>query len=299
MDIKAFPALIVGVVVALVLAGAVLPVFAETTSATDTFTNDGIIRMSKVDDSFNSTIEWDHTKPSVVSINGVDKTMPQDLTIALTIGGTDDYFIRYASTSVTVFHDSAVVNASVADETDMTITISAGTITSTNGSYTDTFTYTDDLFLISDDGKYIMKNMADKVYVKSDSDIHAYGRTYLGDGINTQCNFNINGNLDDGFTIEPWGTNTTLTVSNEIVTDEKVNGYIGLYKFTNVSFTVSDTSEHSTTATYGQVIVPYEVTAEKTAHPDGPLSVMLNVLPLLAIAGLVTGAVVWFINRKG
>lgn len=47
MDIKAFPALIVGVVVALVLAGAVLPVFAETTSATDTFTNEGYYSMNR------------------------------------------------------------------------------------------------------------------------------------------------------------------------------------------------------------------------------------------------------------
>ena len=65
MDIKAFPALIVGVVVALVLAGAVLPVFAETTSATDTFTNEGYYRMSAFDGANNYTIEWVNTKPTV------------------------------------------------------------------------------------------------------------------------------------------------------------------------------------------------------------------------------------------
>ena len=203
-------AMVVAVVLVVTCA---VPIINDSVKTEDTFTNDGIIRMSKVDDSFDTTIGWDHTKPAVITVGGIEKTMPQDLTIALTIGGADDYFIRYSSTSVTVFHNNAVVNASVSDETDMTITISAGTITSSNGSYTDTFTYSNDLFLISDNGEYVMKNMTGNVYVKSDSDIHAYGRTYLADGINAQCNFNINGNIEDGFTIEPWGTATTLTIS--------------------------------------------------------------------------------------
>lgn len=290
MNNKLIP-IVLMLVVGIILAGSVLvPVLNDATETERTFTNNGIIRMDKVDDTLDTTIAWDHTNPDVVTIGGVEKAMPQDLTIALTIGGADDFFIRYSTNSVTVFHNNAVINASVSDTSDLSITIAAGTITSSNGTNSDTFTYTDDLFIVSDTGAYVMKNMNDTVYVKKDSDIHGYGRTYLEGGINTAANFNINGNVDDGFTVEPWGTAATLTVGDITVTDEPATGYIDLYKFTKIEFEVSDGS-HDTTATYGQVIVPYQVTAELSEHLTPGQIALMGTIPVLVIVALLVVAV--------
>lgn len=289
--------MIVALVIGLILTfTAVMPLVSDYSDA-KTFTNTGIIRMSEIDDSVSKTISWDHTKPSVITIDSNEKPMPQNLTIALTIGATDDFIIRYADTSVTVFHNSTVVNASVSDGTDMTITIASGTVTSSNGSYTDTFTYTDSLFIVDESGSYIMKNMNDSAYVLKDSDIHAFGRTYLSGGINTQCNFNINGSIKDGFTIEPWGTTATLTVGEYTITDSEISGYTDLYSFTKIQFGITDSSSHSDTVTYGQVIVPYEVTAE-SSNP-AVYKNLVSVLPLFALILFVAGAasLVYFKNK--
>mgnify|MGYP003315217643 CR=1 FL=1 len=83
MDVKAFPALIVGVVVALVLAGATLPIWADTLATEDTFTNKGYYDMAYTE-SDNVAISWDHTAPHQVTVNNEVVALPESLTISLT-----------------------------------------------------------------------------------------------------------------------------------------------------------------------------------------------------------------------
>lgn len=299
MDIKGFPALIVGVVVALVLAGAVLPVFAETTSAEATFTNDGLIRMEKITNEDNLTATWSYSDPYALNVNGVRIILPNSASIALTVVGSIDIILRYTpgtggtSTQMIGFIGNSTIQASTDNQRDITITISEGNISVTNGvtSASAVFEYA---FIVSNDGAYTMKNPNDSVYILTDSEIYGFGRTWLPSSSVT-VNFNIVGSTE-GVIVSSFGT-VEATASNININYSVIDSYIDLVNFNSITFDATVTGTDS--VTYNQVIVPYEVTAEKTIHPDATLSTLLNILPLLAIAGLVTGAVVWFVSRKG
>jgi len=315
MDIKAFPALIVGVVVALVLAGAVLPVFAETTSATDTFKNEGYFRMSEVSATDDDVIiTWDYTKPYTFNINGTDFNLPTGTTggnnaYPYTIMAQDGWGVRVsvsAGDKVDLNLYGSGTNAgllwyaTVTDSDTATITLSNGTASFVRNTGTPvTQTYTK-VYIPDNDGDYTLKKKDTNAYLNKDSLIYSTGRTSTLFGSNNfAINCNLTGNIEDGETVNviaPSG----FTPSNAVVNATEVNNYLDLYSFSSVTFDITqDSTDITVNAVYSQVIVPHEVTAEQAVHPDGPLTVMLNVLPLLAIAGLVTGAVVWFINRKG
>lgn len=282
--------LVVTLTLGIILAGSLLmPVISDATETERTFTNDGLIRMDKVDTDYSASIFWDHTDPTVITVNDETYELPQNLPIALTVGGTEEFFIRYNTDAVYIFQNNSTMAASVTNGTDLTVTIANGEITSTDGTYTITFTYSDSLFIVSDKGKYVMKNTSEAAYVKGDSDIHAYGRTYLTGTINTACNFAIDGTITDGFTIEGWGTTSTITATEYTVTSEVVAGYVDLHKFTKIDFTASD-GTNTATATYGQVIVPYEVTAELTNHLNSGEIAIMNALPIMIIVALVVMA---------
>ena len=85
---------------------------------------------------------------------------------------------------------------------------------------------------------------------------------------------------------------STITVNYTELTDHK--GYI----LNNIKFDIiaSDTATH---ATYSYFIVPYEVSLERSVYMGGSLGALVSIIPLLIIAGLVIGAVTWFMLRKG
>lgn len=306
MDVKAFPALIVGVVVALVLAGAVLPVFAETTSATDTFKNVGYYDLT-YSETDNTTLIWDHTKPNELSVNGVAVVMPtltngESRTVmcgdnwlirmgyGVSLGG---YYIQWypaVGSSILASQNNGLDLTVICSDNVVSVTDTDTTPHTATGAYT--YTY-----CVSNDGAFVMKKATDSAYMVGDSPIYAMGLTNVGTF--TSTGIVITGNIDDGVTWSIFrGSAEDYTFSNQEINYTEVSNYEGLYKLDSMTATVTN-GDQSADAVYSFFIVPSEVTAEKSVHPDGPLTVMLNVLPLLAIAGLVTGAVVWFINRKG
>lgn len=303
MDIKAFPALIVGVVVALVLAGAVLPVFAETTDPDTTFTNTGMWRMAPNTNgdtyTFDSaTREW--------SLNGtvVNNSNASNLNVIL----LDNTTIR---------SNGWIRGAQLTGNSVTTVVTNANdqTVVSGNGLQ-GSGTFDIQGYGINPNGNYLLTDYDKPVYMNGDSMIYATGLTGMpnANGLYSAV-IHIEGNINDGVTITPYIVyNTPYTLTDVSITDvvidyEEVNGFKDLYLLKGITFNYSAVATNNSTSevttitnvpcSYSSYVVPYEVTAEKSVHPDGPLSVMLNVLPLLAIAGLVTGAVVWFINRKG
>lgn len=303
MDIKGFPALIVGVVVALVLAGAVLPVFAETTSATDTFMNDGLIYATNLDADTVATIVWDYAKPNILTVNDVDMTVPTGSLWPLTVAFTESYLVRlYPETTggyiqiIDVESGASQASAFVSGNTGMDITISGGTLTATVNNVSKTFTGTAGL-IISDKGDYVLKKSDDSAYIKDDSIVYCAGYTWHGldNSVNLVNIFTYS--VEDSVGIQ--GSYPPSFTYSETIDNPAVSSYINLYSFKSITMEIEDEDDNTGTAVYSQVFVPAEVSAEKVAHPDATLSTLLNILPLLAIAGLVTGAVVWFISRKG
>lgn len=308
MDIKAFPALIVGVVVALVLAGAVLPVFAETTSATDKFTNKGAFFV-EIDPTDTYTIKYDKAVDlGVVYIN--DKALNVPFSTGYTILAIDNAILRLQSGDNTVQYKGDGHYITGILKLDITVANGAisgifqtGTSGGVDSAWPDT-AYTTAFIASPDPQDYVMTEYNTVAKMNGDSIIKAFGQTQLNTTSNPQLAIiSITGNIDDGVNVSVLNSSTGAVIEGAEVSDLQinhtaVNNYINLYDLTSITFKVTYDST-VTAVTYSAYVVPSEVTAEKSVHPDGPLTVILNVLPLLAIAGLVTGAVVWFINRKG
>lgn len=302
MEIKTIVTVIIAGMLGAVVFVGLLPVFAETSSANDTFTNDGYFRVNKVTDTDGDiNIAWDYTNPYVFTVNDVDASIPFGSTNApifpYSVISADSWALRFISTNsgtqidLAVFgaYSSLVWGASTLDGKNVTIALSGGTATITKeGSAPITLSYTT-AYVIDANGEYTMKKSTDTAYLNGDSEIYSTGRTGATfDGVNVNLNINVQATINDG-PIVTMIYPDTYTVSNEVVNYSKVNTYLDLYAFDNITFDVTDGSDNTITANYGQVIVPYEVTAEKSIHPDGPTTALLNLLPVLIAIGLIVG----------
>lgn len=294
MDTGKFVGLLVFFLVGALVLVAFVPVIQETTSATDTFENDGLVKMDKITVTDTVSASWDYTNPYVFTVNGVDVDLPQTLPFYnLTVAGSDNEFmIRYIpndttyGTYLTVFsNEYANVSAGTVAETNLTLSIENGSITVSNGTSTNTNTFTDELFIVSNDGEYLMKNVNTSVYVLDDSEIFGVGRSWIP-GLAQNINFVINGNIKNGFTIDYFGTNLDIAISDVEVTKTKINGYVNLYSFEKITFKIT-VSGNDYTVAYSQIVTPDSVDAEKSIHPDTTLATVINLLPLIAGVGLL------------
>lgn len=300
MDIKAFPALIVGVVVALVLAGATLPIWAHTLAKEDTFTNKGYFYVDSVtgEDSINY-----HFENGVFSINGVEVPAPSDSTYpdGLTVFFTEHITVRMDQGTIRI---KGQVNQACSA---IDLTATEGTITGTytygSGPTTSTanWTYTKFVGMVTTDTDRVMSQPVPQ-YVHKDSIIDTTGFT-RAPNINEYYVISVYGSIENGIEVNLYtqgaGAPVTLvTVSDIKVNYTEVNGYEDLYKVDNITFTLTK-DDKTDNVTYSIYTVPSEVTAERSAPMDGATGALVAIIPLLMVAGLVTGAVVWFINRKG
>lgn len=296
---------LVGLTVMAVIFSAMLPIMGEVTSAEDTFRNDGWFRLSKIDDTAPEvTIVWDHTNPSVLTVNSVDIEMSQTGDIPFSIVADGDWALRYfydpdgVGSGIDCIGTSfnAEFSASTSDNTDMTISLNSGVATCTiSGDDTPkTKSYTE-CFHISTDGPYTLKKPTSKAYVLDDSEIFGVGRTGWNKGA---YNSYVDGSIADDFTITI--LNRAFTVSDVNIVYSEVSAYEDLYLFDKITYVVSNTNEPPDThdTTYSQVVVPYEVTAEKVIHPDGPTTAILNMLPIIVGAGLLLGAIAFMIVTR-
>ena len=304
MDVKAIPALIVGVMVAVVMVGAVLPVFAETTDPDTTFINAGYYDMvyTKTD---SIMLYWTYTDPTHITINDNVMDMPQTVNgQPRTILCGDNWVIRCVVLSggtygLDYYTDGDTLGASVPGTSTWNLTANNGELSITNQNNvtkTNTYTY---MYCISEDGPLVMKNATTPAYIKGDSVVYAMGTTNnVWSGTNVYLK--ITGNIDDGITASVFGYtgDDAVTVTNTSVNYSEVNGYDDLYTISDITVTVSN-GDTTKQITYSYYIVPDQVTAEKSVHPDAVLSTLINLLPLIAVAGLLLGGIAWVMFRKG
>lgn len=318
MKITGFPALVVSVVVALVVFGAVIPIFADTTQASDTYTNEGYFRMSHYDATTDHTLTWTYEEPNVVTVDNVK--VPIDYNVAsgqTSIVIDTNFIVRYFTDSAGVVSGvsylagvSGTKVATVANNETATFTFTSGTMAADVGSYTGlTNTYTD-IYLPTLDGPFTMKKADIDAYMNGDSEIVAYGTTRINSSTGLigapGVGLAFNGSIDDGATGFVWRNSDVATLSNIKVNGTEVSSHIDLYMFDSITATATytetvddETVTTDTLVTYNYVLVPYEVTAERAVHPDATLTAILDMLPFIIGAGLVVGAVAWFITRKG
>lgn len=310
MEIKTYVLMAVSVIAAAVVFGACLPVFADTTQANDTFTNDEyFITMDKIDSESEHTITWNKETSTKITVDGKDVSPNWN---SITIVAEEDNLIRCtkAPAPSNEYYLNLVGTArsqgagTVADKS-VTITISGGVltftgVTSTDATYTFTSSFTEGYIINPDnegDYQYIMKTPTAKAYVLGDSEIYGIGYSSVG-GV-WQNIFVISGTLNDGLDVSL--VSTTLdddpTISNEVTYSNQVSGYNDLYQFEKVTFD-AEYNGNTTALTYSYVIVPSEVVAERSVHPTGATLTLMELLPVLIGAGLLIGVVGAVIVRR-
>lgn len=300
--------LVAGIVAAaiaiIVLAGVLMPALSNATDTDDKFINEGYYDMTY---SLAGDLElaWDHSKPTIITVNDEDITMPE-----LTNGNSrtvlcgDDWLIRYGyGTTLGGYYiqwypsSGAAILASVGNSLDLTVTCSSGTVSvtdndSTPHTATASYTYT---YCVADNGDYVMKKADESAYVLGDSTVYAMGLTNVG--TYTSTGIKITGTIDDGMTWSVFRGTGTFTFTDEEVNYTEVSSHKDLYLLDSMTATVSQ-SDQSADVVYSFFIVPAEVTAEKAQHLSDAQIVILDVIPLLIIVAVLLGVVAVFILRR-
>lgn len=300
MEIKTIITVVIAGMLGAIVFSSMLPVFAETTSADTTFTNESYYKLDKITNESDVTIRWEKSTPNIISINGNSFDMG-DLPTgrAYTIIGSTSLMVRYSVFGATTFIEllgSRYINDStgVDDLTFVQISINGNALNYLNdrtSPYNYDFTLEgDSYYIVGDgDGSYseVMKDSSKPAYVKGDSSI-----TLIGSNTPVRVGVYGVGSIDDGITLSTvYKANTVATdveYSTPVGTYTKVSGYNDLYLLDHYDFTMTydETTEN---AVYSYFIVPSEVTAEKVNHPDGPTKAIMDLLPILIGIGLVIG----------
>ena len=183
----------------------------------------------------------------------------------------------------------ALISAGVSSENNMTVTNDNGTLTITNGTTTVERTNTNGM-IAANDGAYIMKGQSEQPYLTGDTEFYASGFTFRALGVVNSSFVGIfKGTINDGITAISQ-VPTSYSITNETETYTQVTGeYKDLYKFSGFAFTLTD-GTNSGNVSYGQLIVPKEISAELSQHLAPGEIAILNALPILIIVALVVMA---------
>ena len=312
MEIKPAMVAIAAFVVITVIAAVLMPVLNDATETERTYTNDGYFRMSKITDADEDvTVTWDYTKPYIFTVNGVDNEVPTGDTTGdvfpYTLMCSDTWALRFsvsnegASIALQLYGSGAdyIWYITTASQYNVTCTFVSGTFSiAREGGSTTTQSYTE-AYIIDNTGDYVLKKGNSDAYLHKDSVIYSVGRSYGSfGGSNTFMNINVQATIENGATISLIYPSTGYTTDNEVIHYLEVSGYDDLFRFRNITFDVVDGSSNTYAATYGQVIVPYQVTADKTVQLTGNESAILMVIPALLIIAIIIGILAYAIRMR-
>ena len=281
-----------------------IPVVSDS-SATTTFSNLGgaYYEIDLVEEGDIYTFEWDHTEPTKAKVNGeiVDLYpgttlfyMKDQALIRYGLDATGYYLQAVPGTTIYCFVQSAGDNEGDFVANWANNSFEAICKYSASNDRTSTLETTE-MYAVSNNGDYILKKPGYSAYILDDSPIFGMGLTSL-DGVWSN-EFQISGTKD---LMQVSSINApTYTLGDVNVETNSINGYVGLNTFDNVSFTATNTTTGTVAPlTYNYVIVPKEVTAEKTIHADGATLSLISIIPLLVLTGLVIGVVGSFIRNR-
>ena len=303
MENKLVAGIVAAAIAVIVLAGVLMPALSNATTTHETFTNEGYFGMTYTEaDAL--TLSWDYTKPSIITVDGVDKEIntdyPQYTYVNILCG--DNWFLRYNGSALMFYSDQAgSVEASVSNSISLSVVAANGSVTASNSKATpDTMTcsYTF-MYVFDPEGQFVMKAADKPCYLKGNSDIYAIGRS---SATSLVIKIKVTGNIDDGFTVTTITSSAdTTTIGDVVPAYSEVTGFKDLYQLSQlkipVDYEVSGTPYH-TDLIYSYFIVPAEATAEKAQHLSDPMNAILNVIPIIIIVAVLLGVVAIFIIRR-
>ena len=324
METKKIVMGVISIAVAIIVLMSMIPIFTDAGASEDTLTNDGYFRMSKITDESEGTltIVWDHSTPGGLTINGDYVPLSADVTVSVL--PDTNFTVRMSNIGTTTEQIQwynvvgGAYTASIVGGSDMEIVCESGTATATittDGveSTPRTANYTV-LYYPDLNGAYTMKKASESAYLNGDSEIFGCGTSnikgYDGNNVGGSQAFGavIGGNLDDGITVTEWrNTASGLAVMDSdsmTVSYTEVGGHEDLYSLSDIRFvvTVTQTVDEETyttdnNITYSYFVVPYEVTAERSAHTSPVESTLIGLIPLLMMVGIMLTAVGLFIAK--
>lgn len=309
MDPKRIVMLVVGASVMVLIFSAILvPIVDDSTATEDTYTNEGYFRMTHYGIDEDVTLTWDVTKPKVVVVNDVEVPINYDVANGqVTIVADTNFIVRLnngaSATTVSYIgptgaaHTATVSAEFVFSNGDLAVTtvVESGTV-----NYTATY---ENIYVPSLDGPYTMKMYDKPAYVNADSHIFAYGMTRVNTSTGVMpapgVGLEFDGNINDGITGRVWRYgNFPTTLSNETINSTVESSHADLYKFESITATatLSETVDEQTVTTdtevtYNYLLVPYEVTADRTVTPDAATRALLSAIPIIAMIGIVLAVV--------
>lgn len=310
METKQIMSLALGVALcALVLSAALIPAISMATDTEDTFTNEGYFRMSQYDDTTSHVVKWTYEKPTVITVDDEDVVIGYNLPSGqVTVVANSNWLLRMYYTSqgnvagvAFLYGASGTKTATVENSQTATLTLTEGSASVVCGNYSGTHAYSI-VYLPANDGTFTMTRLNEDNYINGDSPIYGFGLTRIntstgimgspGDG------FAFAGSYDDGITGSVWRGGDSATVSDCVCNVTKVNSYTDLYRFNQIDAvaTLTETIDDETITTntdlvYNIVIIPYQVTSELSIHADGPTRAILNMIPIIAVLGILIGIV--------
>lgn len=282
---------IIGIVVAVIVACAVLiPIVEMATTTEHKIINVGAYNLSDDDDNY--TIYYDPTGKFVIGDKEIPfNTLPSD---AITIASAKNMLLRFQnwaaqSYNVWLFVDgeNPRVIASNTNSTPVDIVFDNGLFSSGSGTISASYTSDDSVRIFNPDGKYTMTIYNQPATILKDTTVIVGNGTTL---VNAWTNrFYIEGTAED-IEVTPA---TGITVSDVTVNTTEISQYKDAVKLNSITFTATD-GENTVDATYNRVIVPIEIDAELSQHPDAITITLMQTLPIFVVLGILLGIVGMF-----
>ena len=297
---------IVGLVIALVVVGMVLvPFVTDATTTEATLINNGYMRMAHYDTTEEVTLEWDPATPTIFTVNGEDVPIALDSSLnnlSVTILGDTNWVVRLDFKSngdvnrlSYIPANGSAVNATVADNQSVSITMSDGSMSGTMGADSISNTYSD-IYAPALDGEYVMKKSNESAYIHADSFIFAYGLTFIDAAT---LGIEISGDYEDGITSSVWRGANNFEISDLTINATPNSKYVGTYDLQNITLNATKLDTSVVTAvTYSYFLVPYEVTSELSQHASNIEITLYQMIPILVVLGLVVAIVGMFAYNK-
>lgn len=294
MEMKIPMVAISAAIVVIVLAAVLMPVLGDATTTEDKFTNKGRFYMdTSVSDDVTITMNYD-IENSVRSwyIDGVLLSYEEnDDVIRPTVVGTDNFVFRTDGRSRGL--------NSATGGTDYTVTVTSSSVVTGNKTGNAPLMVAS----TSETDNIMRYSSTSDAYLLGSSEMIACGWTSLkiSDENTTDGVISFTGSIDDGVEITIYNGTYTFTASNVQINADEVNGYEDLYKFTSVTFdaTYNDgETDWVTPCTYSVIVIPSEVTAERSVHLNGNEIAILAAIPALVIVALLIGVLAIFFRSK-
>lgn len=298
MDNKIVMISIAAVIGIIVLGSVLMPIMNDATATTDTFSNvEGsqgyFIPIGPDTESY--TLSFDGSSPGKVVVNGEDVPLFDGTIIAM----TDSGIFRCNNSLGTRLSLISSTNTASQIDTTLTITITNGVFSYVIGTAAAvTMDISDGGFAIAKTGDYVMTGANQNIYLNKDSLIYGSGLTSVTGGA-WNTNFQFSGSIEDGVTVivnYPVNNNVP-TISNEAVVNSPIDGHKDLYDLEKVTFDAT-LGDNVTSCTYDRIIVPAEITAERSVHFTPGENAIFAAMPIMIILAVLLGVVALVIRSR-